>query len=68
MNPLWFFVGLEIGDRLRENPQTLARLVPKPVKTVVRETYWWVDHKIQGQRLISAHHRFLRELPVKGGE
>lgn len=59
MNPGWFFVGLAIADRI--GPERIR----KAVKTVVRETWWYVEEQVATQRLITAHNRFLNSLPVE---
>ena len=64
MNPLWFFVGLEVGDRIRENRAEIVRAG----KTVAREAYCKVEAEVEKWRGGRAYHRWLDSHPVKGGE
>ena len=60
MNPLWFFVGLEVGDRVSEESDRLI----KAGKTVARESIWFVQGEVEKWRGSRAYHRFLDSLPT----
>lgn len=64
MNPLWFFVGVEIGDRIYDNAPALKRLV----KRAVRQSVWTVQAELLKWRGANAYHSWLAALPVKGGD
>jgi len=61
MNPLWFFVGLEVGERIREP-------LLRHGKTAAREAYWFVENEVEKWRGGAAYRRWLDSLPTKGGE
>lgn len=60
MNPLWFFVGLEVGDRIADYREELT----KAAKTLVSESYWLIGGEIEKWRGGSAYRRWLDSLPT----
>jgi hypothetical protein len=64
MNPLWFFVGLEVGERVREELPTLIR----QGKRVARESYWFVEGEVEKFRAGAAYRRWLDSLPTTEGK
>jgi len=63
VNPLWFFVGLEVGDRIRENLPAVKRTA----KTAVRESYWFITGEIEKFRGGSVYRSWIDSLPTAEG-
>lgn len=56
MNPAWFLVGLQIGDRL-------APVVRPHAKRLIRETYWRLEGRMPSVAGRLAYRRWVRSLP-----